>query len=232
MNISWRLLFCTAAASVAVALTAACGDSSASGPSELPNTGTSVSTPATSPETSEPSSPAPTMTVTKTVTPPVAVTPAPTQKPTTPTVVVPTAKPTAPTGPASIKVRSYAKDKGNYPKFVRKDPTRSGSPLICASTEARPIVLKLDETTPTGGKNLVSTIVTKAGLLVFAQKGSVLPSDTLILDERLYGNVPAQLLDPDKKGEGYSMLLPSTSVAKGGWGKFTSNTELVVCRPT
>lgn len=94
-----------------------------------------------------------------------------------------------------------------------------------------PIVLHLDGTTPTGGKNFVSAIVTKVGLLVFAQKGSVLPSDTLILDETLYGNVPAQLLDANKSNAGYSMLLPSTSVAKGGWGSFTADTELVVCRP-
>lgn len=235
MNISGRSLFGTAT-SVAVALLIAvgCGAQGATSSGTPTTTGASVSTPATSPST------APTMPASNTVTPtvekPVTVTPPPTPTATKAPSTSP-AKPVKPNGP-TLKVKSHERDTGFYPEYVKKDPRRpapqgyKGHPLICGDSNqddkftSVPIVLKLNDTTPTGGKNFVSTLVTEHGLLIFPEKGSVLPSDTLIANELLYGNVPAPLLDPTYSSD-YSILLSSDPVKKEGWGKIT---EMVICR--
>jgi hypothetical protein len=185
--------------------------------------------------TSDTPTPTSTATATKTVEVPVTVTPT---KPTTPKPTsTPAARPVKPQGP-TLQVKSHERDTGSYPEYVKKDSSRpapkgyKGHPLICGHSSQNestsvPIVLALNGTKPTGGKNLVSTLVTERGLLIFPEKGSIMPSDTLIANELLYGNVPAPLLDPTYSSD-YSILLPSTSVEKGGWGTIT---ELVVCKP-
>jgi hypothetical protein len=166
--------------------------------------------------------PTPAPTAVKTVERTVTVTPS--RKPTTTkTTSAPVVKPTVPKGPYT-KVEASEPGEGNYGLVVKdtrrpRNPTTHQYPLTCKWPESAPIVLKLDGTTPTGGKNRISTRVTSDGVLIFSSNGSVLPSTTLIADGQLYATLPSTKLTRP--------LLLSSSPFSGAWGDIN---ELVSCR--
>jgi hypothetical protein len=168
--------------------------------------------PSTSPTT------APTPTATKTVEHRVTVTPS--VKPTTPkTTSTPVVKPAMPKGPYTNVEASRPGD-GNYGLVAKdttkpRDPRTQQYPLVCRWPESAPIVLTPDSTTPTGGKNKISTRFTSEGILIFGQGTSVLPSTTLIVDGKFYTKLPSTKLTRP-------ILLPF-----GTWGEIN---ELVACR--
>lgn len=217
-------LFRTVAASVAAALsltmTAACSGDTA--PGAQSTTDTSASAPATSPKPT----PAPKSVVTKTVDRRITVTPPAPPKPTAskpkPTST-PIVKPAMPKGPFTPVEASQPGD-GNYGFVVKdttkpRDPITDEYPLACRWPDSLPIVLTLNGTTPTGGKNRISTIVTNDGVVVFGQKGSVLPSTTLIANKKLYTNLASTTLAKP--------LFLSSGLAEKSWGEIG---ELIACQ--
>ncbi|HMI09705.1 MAG TPA: hypothetical protein VK497_04915 [Candidatus Saccharimonadales bacterium] len=223
-----RRLFCTVAASVAAApVLVGCGNdaTSTTDSSSTTTAGTSVSTPTPGPDKTTPPKPTQRPTAYKTVTVSVPATPPTTAKPTSTPAVKPSVKPVRPNG-RTITVVSHEYGTGDLPRYVRVDPQflPEEHRLICAGDVSTWIPLQLNGTVPTDkdGTNFVSTLVTTAGLLVFPQKGSVLPSDTLIAGESLYGKVP--------EANWRDTILLSSASNKGGWGKIGNN-QLGICDP-
>lgn len=222
MNTSGKLFRTAACVAAALSLTAtaACSGDTTSGAQST--TDTSASAPPTSPKPT----PAPKSVVTKTVDRKITVTPPAPPKSTVsepkPTQT-PIVKPVMPKGPFT-KVEASQPGDGNYGFVVKdttkpRDPVTNQYPLACRWPDSKPVVLTLNGTTSTGGKNRVSTLATDDGVLIFGQKGSVLPSTTLIANKKLYANLDSTTLAKP-------LFLPS-GLVEGSWDEIG---ELIACQ--